>query len=121
MQAASANYNQAVSQAKDPVVNILNPKLDNALRDWANSGEFKRWSAETKGGTSWSPVLYHQWNAYVYQYLQRPTSSPPEALAFVWAHNILGWVLVNNRDAASDSMHHVYQFDFSTHTPVLAT
>lgn len=117
VQAVSAKYNQAVSHAKDPVINIVNPKLDNVLRDWGKSHEFKQWSEETKGGTSWSTVQYHEWNSYIYKYLQRPNSSPPEALAFVWAFNILGWVLVNNIDEASDSMHHVYQYDFSTHNP----
>src|SRR5260370_30706935 len=114
VQESGADYNKAVSQAKDPVIEILNPKLDMAFRAWASSDDFKQWSEETKGGTIWSAAQYHRWNAYVYGYVARPTSVEPEAQALVWAHNVLGWVLVDDIDKASDLMQKTYQIAFQT-------
>lgn len=117
VQQAGADYNRAVREAKEPVIEILNQKLDTIFREWANSDDFKHWNEETKGGMEWSTTQYHEWNTYIWRYMQRSSSSAPEAQSLVWAFNILGWVLVNNIDAASDLMHHIYQNDFSTHAP----
>jgi hypothetical protein len=114
VQESVADYNKAVSQAKDPVIEILNPKLDNAFRAWASSDDFRQWSVETKGGTIWSTAQYHRWNAYIHGYVERPISADPEAQALVWAHNVLGWVLVDDIDKASDLMQETYRSAFQT-------
>jgi hypothetical protein len=114
VQESVVDYNKAVSQAKDPVIEILNPKLDKAFREWANSDDFKQWSEETKGGTIWSTAQYHRWNAYIHGYVERPISAESEAQALVWAHNVLGWVLVDDIDKASDLMQKTYQIAFQT-------
>jgi len=115
VQESVADYNKAVSQAKDPVIEILNPRLDNAFRVWASSDDFKQWSEETKGGTIPSAAQYHRWNAYIHGYVERPLSTEPEeAQALVWAHNVLGWILVNEIDKASDLMQKTYQIAFQT-------
>lgn len=114
VQKSGADYTRAVREAKDPVIQILNPKLDTALREWASSDDFKHWNEETKGGAIWSGAQHHEWNIYVSRYMQRPTSNEPEALPFVWAFNVLGWVLVDDIDKASDLMQKTYQNDFQT-------
>jgi hypothetical protein len=103
-----------VSAAKEPVITILNPKIDNAFRVWASSDDFERWKEETKGGTVWSATQYHEWNGYISRYMERPSPSPPEAQTLIWAYNILGWVLVDDIDKASDLMQKIYQYDFQT-------
>src|SRR3989442_1297197 len=116
VQKSSVDYNKAVRKAKDPVIHILNPKIDTAFREWANSDDFKQWKEETNGGNALSSAQYHEWNVYIYRYMQqRPNSTPPEAQALVWAHNILGWVLVDDMDKASDAIQKIYQYDFNTH------
>ena len=116
VQKSSVDYNKAVREAKDPVINILNPKIDTAFREWADSDDFKQWKEETNGGNALSSAQYHEWNVYIYRYMQqRPNSTPPEAQALVWAHNILGWVLVDDMDKASDAIQKIYQYDFNTH------
>src|SRR6266567_2007871 len=112
VQKSGADYNQAVSEAKDPVTTILNTKIDTAFREWAKTDDFKRWKEETNGGGTWSAAQYHGWNAYIYQYMQRPSSTTPEAQALVWAYNILGWVLANDIDKASGAIQKTYENDF---------
>lgn len=114
VQKAGADYNKAVSAAKDSVIKVLNPKIDAAFREWANSDDFKHWKEETNGGMAWSSAQYHQWNSYIYRYFERPSVSPTEAEPLVWAHNILGWVLADDIDKASDAMQKTYQYDFQT-------
>lgn len=115
VQKSGADYNGTVSEAKSLVITMLNPKIDAAFRAWASSDDFKHWNEVTTGGTIWSTIQYHEWNAYISRYMQRPSPSPPEAQSLVWAFNILGWVLVNDIDKASDLMQKTYQNDFQTH------
>ena len=112
VQKSGADYNQAVSEAKDPVTTILNTKIDTAFREWAKTDDFKHWKEETNGGGTWSAAQYHGWNAYIYQYMQRPSSTTPEAQALVWAYNILGWVLANDIEKASGAIQKTYENDF---------
>ncbi len=117
VQKSCADYNQAVSDTKDPVITILNPKVDAAFREWAKTDDFKRWKEATNGGATWSAAQYHEWNAYISRYLQRPTASDPEVKSHVWAFNLLGWVLVDDIEKACDLMQKTYQNDFQTHVP----
>ncbi|MFL5625910.1 MAG: hypothetical protein ACJ788_10005 [Ktedonobacteraceae bacterium] len=114
VQKSGADYNTVVSEAKDPVIKILSPIIDKAFREWANREDYKRWKAETNGGSSWSSDHYHQWHSYIYRYFQRPSDSPPEAQSLVWAFNLLGWMVVNDIDKASGYMQRTYQTNFQT-------
>ncbi len=114
VQKSGTDYNKVVSEAKDPVIKILNPIIDKAFREWANRDDYKRWKEETNGGSAWSSDHYHQWHSYIYRYFQRPSDSPPEAQSLVWAFNLLGWIVVNDRDKASDLMQKTYPNNFQT-------
>lgn len=115
VQKAGADYNKAAAEAKDPVIKIINPLIDKAFRKWANTDEFKYWQEETKNGNIVSSSRYQQWNSYIQGYLQRTDSSAPEAYAIVWAHNVLGWILADDIDKASNAMQRTYQNDFHTY------
>jgi len=114
VQKSGTEYNKVVSEAKEPVIKILNPIIDKAFREWANRDDYKRWKEETNGVSAWSSDHYHQWHSYIYGYFQRPSDSPPEAQSFVWAFNLLGWIVVNDIDKASDFMQKTYQTSFQT-------
>jgi hypothetical protein len=114
VQKSCEDYSKAASEAKDPVITILNHKIESAFQAWADTDDFKRWKAETNGGAAWSSAQYHQWNSYIYRFLERPSSAPPEAQSLVWSFNIIGWVLADAIDKASDLMQRTYQYDFQT-------
>lgn len=115
VQKSCEDYSNAAKEAKDPVITILSTKIDNAFREWANTDDFKRWKEETNGGGTWSSAQYHEWNSYIYRYFERPSAAPPEAQSLVWSFNVLGWVLADDMDEASDLMQRTYQYDFQTH------
>ncbi len=114
VQKAGAKYNIAVSETKDPVVKIIHSQLDKAFREWADTDDFKRWEKETQNGRVGSSAHFHQWNDYIDRYFHRPSGSDTDAQALVWAYNILGWVLADDIDKASDAMQKTYQNDFQT-------
>lgn len=115
VQKSSEVYNRAVRETKDSVITILTPKIDEAFRSWANRDDFKQWKEETQGGTIWSAAQFQEWHRYIKSYLERPPGQPDnEAQMLVWAHNIIGWILVDNLDEASIYMQRLYQYDFHT-------
>ena len=108
VQTACIAYNQAVAQAKDPVIHILAPTLDNAFHQWAASEEYKQWLTETNNGTRDSTKPYAAWHWHVRQYVLQPDASQSSAQTIVWFQNLLGWVLANDIEIASVSMHGDY-------------
>jgi hypothetical protein len=115
VQMSCFQYNEAVSEVNDPVINILTPKIDSVFREWANRDDFKHWKEETNGGNTWSSAQYHEWNSYICKYIQRSSSEQSEVPSLVWAHNLLGWILVDDIDKASEYMPKIYQNDYQTH------
>jgi hypothetical protein len=102
VQEVGASYNQAVSNAKEPIRRLLDSHIKEALFNERNDQTFKEWEVVSKQNPSatWS-FPRHYWYEYIQTCTVPPESANQVAETWVWAYNSIGWMIVGDIEGAS--------------------